>query len=93
MGGHKGIERPNASDCVSIDHNGAVVLAERIRAGLEGHKTIWNDEELGVTTSVGVAGRLSSHANVESLVSDADQALLQAKRDGRNRVVVSSIHA
>jgi diguanylate cyclase (GGDEF)-like protein len=63
---------------------GAGVLAERIRAAVaalthepEGHCA---------TLSVGVAQWERDAANWEGLVSRADQALYQAKEEGRNRV-------
>ncbi len=46
-------------------------------------------QSLRVTCSLGVV-RLRSEMNVLSLVDAADQALLDAKRTGKNRVVLAS---
>lgn len=42
-----------------------------------------------VTVSVGVATEIAGQISLGELVQRADEALLQAKRDGRNRVVVA----
>jgi diguanylate cyclase (GGDEF)-like protein len=45
-------------------------------------------QHLGVTISVGVAGATATTAGIETLCRHADQALYEAKREGRDRVVV-----
>lgn len=60
----------------------ALVVAERIRAAIEGGE--WKLR--AVTVSIGVA--MSTHAKDNaSLVERADQALYEAKRQGRNCVI------
>jgi two-component system cell cycle response regulator len=49
-------------------------------------------EALGVTISIGVAGASIKTSGVEILMRRADQALYDAKRSGRDRVVLSSAH-
>lgn len=50
-----------------------------------------SDNSQLVTLSIGVASQIPVRGqSVETLVSQADQALYQAKRDGKNRFVVSS---
>ena len=44
-------------------------------------------KQLQITASLGIAERMSDTANPEQLVDMADQALLVAKRSGRDRVV------
>lgn len=62
---------------------GALVLAERIRACVEAMRV----DGLSVTTSIGVAGiRETGAATPDELVELADAALYSAKHDGRNRV-------
>jgi len=68
---------------------GATKLAERLRADLEAARIALPDGgELALTASVGVAvkGELE---RPEQLVAAADEALYEAKRAGKNRVVVA----
>ncbi len=73
-----------------VDLAGAIVVAERMRAAVEGAAMT---QGVGathpvVTISVGVtATRDPARTNVEDLVSNADLALYNAKHAGRNRVV------
>lgn len=70
----------------SGDHTG-LELAQRIVAGV---RTLQTDRiRRPVTVSIGVA-HWTAGDNEESLMQRADAALRQAKRDGRNRVVVAS---
>jgi diguanylate cyclase len=72
---------------------GAAVVAEQIRRTVAA-KTIVNrssGEVLGVVTlSAGVA-QYSGQEALAELISRADQALYQAKRQGRNRIVTLSL--
>lgn len=65
----------------------AVEMAERVRSALA--SIDWNEygEDLTVTTSVGVA--VGSADQVRDVLRLADLALYDAKRDGRDRVVVA----
>lgn len=64
-------------------------IAERIRQRIEGHQF---SEKFDVTVSVGVyvstPEDILSNLPIAALVDKADQALYQAKRNGRNQVVV-----
>lgn len=65
----------------------AVGLAERVRAAVEALELVDTEgERLRVTTSVGVAALGPEIADGEALIAAADQALYQAKRDGKNCV-------
>jgi diguanylate cyclase (GGDEF)-like protein len=66
------------------DEDGAMQLAERIRAGLSSRK-IPSAPGLHVTASFGVAER-GSESNTEELVAAADEALYRAKRAGKDRI-------
>ena len=64
----------------------AVDLAERIRKNVEDY----SDDEVGkITISLGVA-TLQPNETIHELISRADSALYQSKRNGRNQVTISS---
>jgi diguanylate cyclase (GGDEF)-like protein len=65
----------------------AVTWAERMRARLAAQRITVNDTTLEITASFGVAQRLADTSSPEALVDMADQALVVAKRSGRDRVV------
>jgi two-component system cell cycle response regulator len=69
------------------DAEGAVRLAERIRARLE-ETTLLTPEGIPIvaTASFGVAARAEEPGSEEQLVAAADAALYAAKRTGKNRV-------
>ncbi|KQS61440.1 hypothetical protein ASG39_18085 [Rhizobium sp. Leaf371] len=69
-------------------------IAERMRVEIMALDLRSDDgRRIALTTSIGVsrmAGRLLD--GVQRLVSEADAALYQAKRDGRNRVGLATVH-
>ena len=72
---------------------GAVKIAEKMLLDVArlqiSHPS--SDNSQLVTLSIGVASQIPVRGqSVETLISQADQALYQAKRDGKNRLVVSS---
>ncbi|OGQ94543.1 MAG: diguanylate cyclase [Deltaproteobacteria bacterium RIFOXYD12_FULL_57_12] len=70
------------------DLEAARKLAERLRQGVARGKTSCGDQEVEVTVSFGVAAVGPAIETPETLLALADQALYEAKRAGRNRVVV-----
>ena len=67
----------------------AVTVAEKIRKNIENH--VFNDgnAEIRITVSIGVVSAHPAAREIkkQTLISYADDALYQAKRNGRNRVV------
>lgn len=67
----------------------AMEVAERLRAGVEEINLDGPDGAIKVTVSIGVATATSQTDSIAALINDADRALYEAKRGGRNKVVLS----
>lgn len=66
--------------------DGALEVAERVRAAVMGAEIAIGDATpIRATVSIGVALH-TGHPDYQHLINAADQALYQAKKDGRNRV-------
>lgn len=65
---------------------GALHLAERIRSAVENKILIAAGISVHLTVSIGVAEKAATHASLDHLLKAADEALYQAKQNGRNRV-------
>jgi diguanylate cyclase (GGDEF)-like protein len=72
---------------------GAYAIAERIRTAIEDLRIPRIDQSgtLRITASVGVAA--SSEGSKDGLIADADAALYEAKRRGKNRTVRAPVEA
>ena len=72
------------------DHSSARQYAERLRKTLQDSVAQVNGHPIPLTVSIGITGMeiTSELENLEELLKEADEALYQAKRSGRNRVVV-----
>ncbi len=67
-------------------------LFERVRERISQAKTQLPDLSIDITASIGVhLVQATTELRLKDLVREADKALYQAKSDGRNRVVVSSL--
>ncbi|MGD8859030.1 MAG: GGDEF domain-containing protein [Myxococcales bacterium] len=71
-----------------VPREGIAVLAERLRRTIEQLGIRHRDRAIPVTISVGVAELAPQHETVAELIQAADRALYEAKRLGRNRVVM-----
>jgi diguanylate cyclase (GGDEF)-like protein len=69
---------------LGADVDAGVQLAERLRT----HIADSDFQGIEVSVSIGVAGWQRGHGSVAMAVGRADRALYEAKRSGRNRVVV-----
>jgi diguanylate cyclase (GGDEF)-like protein len=75
---------PNASA------RAAAQIADRIRTVVERYTFLWDQQTIPVTLSVGVANLNGTTKDGQALMQAADAALYEAKRSGRNRVVVAA---
>lgn len=72
----------------STDLKGAEIVANRLRAVVANKPFMYEGREIPATVSLGVAERLPTEMAF-SLIGAADDAMRQAKQEGRNRVVVN----
>lgn len=75
--------------CPNTDIRATLQSAERLRASLEAKPVVIGKTQKTVTASIGVSTRQAATADIDALVSAADQALYAAKDSGRNRVRAS----
>ena len=69
----------------NTNHEGAMLLAERIRADVESMHVNYDDFSIQVTLSAGVSS-YQSEDTTKSLLERCDSAMYQAKENGRNQV-------
>lgn len=68
--------------------SGAEVVATAIITRMQQHPYQWQGQRFTVTTSIGLSSQVPQPgAEMDTLVAQADQALYQAKQEGRNRWV------
>ena len=65
-------------------------IGERLRKSIAGKRFNVGSGGLGVTISAGIATLNGAGDKVESILKRADQALYQAKREGRNRIILAA---
>ena len=71
------------------DHEGALQAAERLRSAVHRTDIPWQDEQICVTISTGLATAQDPDEPLHALLKRADDALYRAKTEGRNRVVAA----
>lgn len=72
----------------NTDQEGALHLAERVRAAVANDPVTYGEQSAAVTLSIGVAS-LEDAESPEAIFERADHALYQAKNEGRNRTVLA----
>jgi two-component system cell cycle response regulator len=78
--------------CRGIDLGGALAFGERIRRCVDAQAFVYNGIDIKVTVSVGVAAVPEvGMKEPQELIGAADDALYQAKRQGRNRVISGNV--
>jgi len=70
------------------DLNGARFVVDRLKLVVQKTPLIYEGRKISLNFSAGIA-QLQPDENGSALVLRADRAVLQAKRDGRNRIVVA----
>jgi diguanylate cyclase (GGDEF)-like protein len=64
--------------------NGALLVAKKIREAVAGSKGLLRP----ITLSIGITAPATIQVSADELVKQADQALYQSKREGRDRTSV-----
>jgi len=67
----------------------AEVVAERLRKQIGDHSRVFPGDAK-ISVSIGVAGATLAMSHFEAMLKRADEALYEAKRNGRNRVVTAT---
>ena len=67
----------------------AILVAERLRKQIEDHSSIFPSGGTRISASIGIAGATLGMSSFEVMLKRADEALYEAKRGGRNRVVIA----
>ena len=67
----------------------AFVFAEKLRMSIAERPVEWAGAKATITMSIGFAATPSWQGQVSPLLARADAALYEAKRGGRNRVVLA----
>jgi len=73
----------------ATDRDAAVIVAERLRAGVAENPFVYEGAEVAITISLGIGTRGADGDTVEELLAQAEQRLTLAKADGGNRLGVS----
>ena len=73
--------------CPNTDGEGAYQVAERIRQAIEGNRISFGEFDGNVTASLGVASLAEEIETIDGLLRVADEAVYEAKSQGRNQVV------
>jgi diguanylate cyclase len=70
------------------NEQGVYIVAERLRQLVERARFLYQDEEIPLTVSVGGTTVKHSDQNTEAIFNRVDMAMYEAKRCGRNRLMI-----
>jgi diguanylate cyclase (GGDEF)-like protein len=76
----------------NIDQTGAYQLAERLRCLVEDSPYTTVDLMIPLTVSIGLKALDNSVETLNHLIEQADKSLYEAKKMGRNRVIINDSH-
>ncbi len=65
----------------------AALIAERVRQSFTDHRFVSAAGDFSITVSAGVANATEGQSDFSMLLRQADTALYEAKREGRNRII------
>ena len=65
-----------------------IICAERCRGTVAAQRIVSGDDELSVTISIGIAEKTADMSGPDDMLKQADSALYEAKRSGRNCTIV-----
>lgn len=71
------------------DIDEGVIVAERIRHNIHHQSISVENQQVSITVSIGVASYNLGDQTIDAIIHRADQALYQAKNQGRNRVIAN----
>lgn len=71
-----------------VNKEGAHAICERLRESVERHRVNCEGTSIAITCSMGIS-EYRTGLDLKSLFEEADEALYEAKRTGRNRVLLS----
>ncbi|RJX65320.1 sensor domain-containing diguanylate cyclase [Vibrio sinensis] len=74
-----------------LDLSTATLVCERLRANTEKYTLSHSNANINFTVSIGVTSSYNGQCGIEQMIERADNALYQAKNNGRNQVVAIDI--
>ncbi|TAE57761.1 MAG: diguanylate cyclase [Nostocales cyanobacterium] len=69
------------------DADEGFIVAERIRNSIQNQYLEVADQKVSITISIGISSYCLGDKNIDAIIQRADQALYQAKNQGRNQVI------
>ena len=72
--------------CPESKPENTLLIADRIREGIEKNTILYGDEKIKITVSIGITHFLKEDKTIDTLIKRADDALYEAKETGRNKV-------